>query len=115
MGGCVWWRVGGWVGGVALIKFTGGSDLLSTVAAGHNFFSFFCIYFGRSSKSFCCSFSSIWDPFRVSVLFLLASFLYTLSNHCFCLDFVLVLSWVLDNFVVFFHVFLSCSGRLGKR
>ena len=63
------------VGGVALIKFTGGSDLLLTVDHEVNVLFIVCIFFDHALNLHLCSFRSSLESLWVSMSFLWASFL----------------------------------------
>ena len=73
------------MGGVALIKFTGGSDLLLVVAVGDEFVHVFSFIFQTRSAQ-CSSFRSILVPRCISMLVLFTSFWYAFFDNETCND-----------------------------
>ena len=95
------------VGGVALIKLPGGSQLLLTVDLGCHFFDVFRIFFDHSLDLHFCSFGQILKPLWVAMLALLAFILYT-SSIMFLVSILLRIChgfWTL--FLWFFMIFRS--------
>ena len=93
------------MGGVALIKCTGGSDLLLIVDPGDCSLMFFMICFDRSLELHVCSCHSMLRLLWVSILDLLASLLHIFGDHVLGVDCVTSLSWCWDSFLVFFLIF----------
>ena len=90
--------VGRWVGGIALIKFTGGFDLFLTVDA--------ClILVDHSQKLTFCNCQQVLGTLRVSILQPLVSILHTCSDHVFGPKCSSILSCVCDIVVDLFSRF----------
>ena len=109
---CGW--VGGWLGGGALIKFTGGSDLLLTVSVGYHFVLCFSCFFQPRFEPPFFSFRPMLVPLWVSMLMLLASFRYTFFDHETCSDLSSTLEWILVSCLMVFDTFFWSRTQPAK-
>ena len=102
------------MGGVALIKFPGGSQLLLLVPAREDFFHVFSnIFRPLPGPSFLQFWYDVEAPLGRNVGPFGINFVY-IFDSVFSIDFIENWSWFLDSFLMVFHDFQKRCGSLRK-